>query len=64
MSLCPIEAPRRGCIAARLSTFDFQASGFYEWLGYASYGRLDGYPADHTVHHLRKDLVKRPDERA
>jgi len=49
---------------ARLTTFDFQASGFYERLGYVSYGRLDGYPTDHTVHYLRKDLVKRPDERA
>ncbi len=48
---------------ARLTTFDFQASGFYERLGYVSYGRLDGYPAGHTVHYLRKDLVKRPDER-
>jgi len=57
------EARQRGCIAARLSTFDFQASGFYERLGYVSYGRLDGYPTDHTVHYLRKDLVKRSDER-
>ncbi len=58
------EARQRGCVAARLSTFDFQASGFYERLGYVSYGRLDGYPADHTVHYFRKDLLKRPDERA
>ena len=57
------EARQRGCSAARLSTFDFQAPGFYERLGYVSYGRLDGYPAGHTVHYLRKDLVKRPDER-
>jgi hypothetical protein len=55
---------RRGNgVAARLSTFDFQAPG-YERLGYMSYGRLDGYPAGHTVHYLRKDLAKRPDERA
>jgi ribosomal protein S18 acetylase RimI-like enzyme len=52
------EARQRGCVAARLSTWDFQALGFYERLGYLPYGRLDGYPAGHTVHYLRKDLTE------
>jgi ribosomal protein S18 acetylase RimI-like enzyme len=51
------EARRRGCAAARLSTWDFQALGFYQRLGYVPYGRLDGYPPGRTVHYLRRELA-------
>jgi ribosomal protein S18 acetylase RimI-like enzyme len=50
------EAVERGCTAARLSTWDFQALEFYRRLGYLPCGRLDEYPPGHSVHHLRKEL--------
>ncbi len=46
----------RGCLHARLDTFDFQARGFYERLGYTVYGALDGFPLGHTQFHLAKLL--------
>lgn len=46
----------RGCVHARLDTFDFQARGFYERHGYAVYGRLDGFPAGHVHYAMRKAL--------
>jgi ribosomal protein S18 acetylase RimI-like enzyme len=48
------EAIRRGCRQAHLDTFDFQARGFYERLGYEVFGVLDDYPAGHTRYFLRK----------
>lgn len=45
-----------GCRHARVDTFDFEARGFYENLGYRVYGQLDGFPAGHTHFHLRKDF--------
>jgi ribosomal protein S18 acetylase RimI-like enzyme len=58
MECAETEARRRGCAAARFSTWDFQALGFYERLGYTPYGRLENYPAGHTVYYLRKELTE------
>src|SRR5262245_59810312 len=38
------EARRRGCIGVFLDTFDFQARGFYEKLGYTVFATQDDYP--------------------
>jgi ribosomal protein S18 acetylase RimI-like enzyme len=54
MRLAEREAIRRGCRHAHLDTFDFQARGFYEGLGYEVFGVLDDYPAGHTRYFLRK----------
>jgi len=48
------EAIRRGCHGAYLETFDFQAPGFYDRLGYSVFGRLDDTPSGHTRFFLRK----------
>lgn len=48
------EAQRRGCHGAYLETFDFQAPGFYQRLGYAVFGRLENTPPGHTRFFLRK----------
>lgn len=48
------EAVRRGCRGSYLDTFDFQARGFYEKLGYAVFGSLEETPAGHTRFFLRK----------
>jgi GNAT superfamily N-acetyltransferase len=51
------EAIRRGCSAASLDTFSFQARGFYERLGYSVFGTLDDYPPGHSRFYLTKQLV-------
>jgi len=52
------EARRRGCVVARLSTWDFQALSLYKRLGYVPYGMLEDYPPGHTVYYLRKGLTE------
>ena len=54
-----LEAADLGAQGCFLSTFDFQAPGFYQRLGYEVYGELPGYPPGHTTFHLRKWLVRR-----
>jgi GNAT superfamily N-acetyltransferase len=39
------EAVARGCHSVWLDTFQFQARGFYERLGYSCFGELKSYPA-------------------
>jgi GNAT superfamily N-acetyltransferase len=39
------EAVARGCHSVWLDTFEFQALGFYERMGYACFGELKNYPA-------------------
>lgn len=51
------EAAHRGCRHAYLDTFDFQALGFYEKLGYEVFGFLEDFPADHRRYFLRKRLL-------
>jgi len=38
------EAVARGCHSVWLDTFEFQARGFYERLGYTCFGELKKYP--------------------
>ena len=49
-------ARERGCPNARVDTFDFEARGFYEKLGYRVYGELAGFPRGHSHLHLAKRL--------
>lgn len=51
-----VEAARRGCHAASLDTFSFQARGFYERLGYAVFGILDDCPPGHRRFYMTKRL--------
>ena len=46
----------RGCRGSWLGTFDFQARGFYERLGYEVFAELPGFPPGHSHYHLRKDF--------
>jgi GNAT superfamily N-acetyltransferase len=52
-------AAERGCRGAWLGTFDFQARGFYERLGYTVFGELTGFPGGHTHYHLWKSFTPR-----
>lgn len=49
-------AIQRGCQYAHLTTFSFQARGFYEKHGYYVVGELHDYPPGGTYFWLRKDL--------
>jgi GNAT superfamily N-acetyltransferase len=48
----------RGCTGAMLTTFEHQARPFYEKLGYAVFGTLEGYPAGTRQYHLCKRLSR------
>jgi GNAT superfamily N-acetyltransferase len=56
MRLAETEAQRRGCHASRLTTYSFQAKGFYEQLGYRVVGQYDDYPPGEVHYALRKDF--------
>ena len=45
-----------GCVGAKLDTYEFQAKPFYEKLGYAVFGILEGYPANTRTYYLQKSL--------
>ncbi len=45
-----------GCGHARLNTFDFEARGFYEKLGYTVAFEIENFPAGHSQFRLVKDL--------
>lgn len=49
-------ALKRGCTAAHLETFSFQARPLYEKLGYEVFGTLEDYPPGHTFYFMRKKL--------
>jgi len=50
-------AAARGCVGAWLTTFTFQAGGFYEGLGYTVFGRLEDSPPGSDRIFLRKRWV-------
>jgi GNAT superfamily N-acetyltransferase len=49
-------ARERGCVGAWLTTFPFQARGFYEKLGYAVFAELENSPDDNARLFMRKTL--------
>ncbi len=54
------EALSRGCHNAWLDTFEFQARGFYERLGYQCFGELADYPPGFSRYFMRKTLRPAP----
>lgn len=54
MKLAEDEAIARGCRGAWLDTFEFQARGFYEGLGYEVFGEIADYPAGFARYFLKK----------
>ncbi|WP_319463624.1 GNAT family N-acetyltransferase [Micromonospora sp. RTP1Z1] len=54
------EARRRGCTEISVSSFSFQAPGFYRRHGYSDTGIRDGIPGGHVDHHFWKPLVENP----
>jgi GNAT superfamily N-acetyltransferase len=52
------EAIARGCHSAWLDTFEFQARGFYEKLGYSLFGELSDYPPGFARYFMKKALAR------
>lgn len=57
LALAEVEAQARGCRYAHLTTFSFQAQGFYEKAGYQTVGALENFPPGATYFWLRKDFA-------
>jgi GNAT superfamily N-acetyltransferase len=49
-------ALERGCVGAWLTTFTFQARGFYEKLGYRLFGEIENSPRDNIRLLMKKRL--------
>lgn len=58
MSRAESEAIVRGCHSAWLDTYEFQARGFYERLGYSCFGELADYPPGFARYFMKKVLTK------
>jgi GNAT superfamily N-acetyltransferase len=56
LALAESEAMKRGCHAAWLDTFEFQARAFYEKAGYTCFASLADYPRGSSRYFMRKDL--------
>lgn len=50
------EARERGCQVIILSSYSFQAPGFYRQRGYSQAGQIDGCPPTHTNYYFKKTL--------
>ena len=50
------EARLRGCKAALVDTFDFQAPSFYQKLGYSAFATLHEFPPGHSRIYYQKQL--------
>jgi len=50
------EARMQGCHGVFLTTFSFQAPGFYEKFGYEAVADIPDYPKGYTYHVLKKTL--------
>jgi ribosomal protein S18 acetylase RimI-like enzyme len=49
-------ALQHGCDRIYLDTFDYQAPGFYEKLGFRVFGKLEDYPPGHRRFYLVKQI--------
>lgn len=57
MEMAEQEAIKRGCTIALTDTFSWQATGFYEKLGYTLCGKVEGYPEGASLSYYFKKLV-------
>jgi GNAT superfamily N-acetyltransferase len=57
MAAAATEARSRGCLGVYVDTLSFQATSFYEKLGFTVFGMLDDCPPGHQRLFLQKRLV-------
>ncbi len=58
MRIAEREALQRGCHGSWLDTFEFQARGFYERIGYECFGELPNYPGGFSRFFMKKTLTQ------
>lgn len=56
LALAEQRSQERGCRRAFLTTYSFQARGFYEKAGYVVVGALEDYPPGAIYYWMRKDF--------
>lgn len=56
LRMAEAEARARGCARVMLTTYSFQARGFYAKEGYRVVGELADYPPGSTYYCMRKDF--------
>lgn len=56
LNIVEADAINMGCYISYLSTYDFQAKGFYLKNGYEVFGILEDCPKGHKLYHLSKRL--------
>jgi len=56
LRMAEAEARTRDCVHVMLTTYSFQARGFYEKEGYRVVGEMAGYPPGAVYYWMRKDL--------
>lgn len=56
LRMAEAEAKQRGCAHVMLTTYSFQARGFYEKEGYRVVGEMIDYPPGAAYYWMRKDL--------
>jgi ribosomal protein S18 acetylase RimI-like enzyme len=56
LRMAEAEARTRGCAHVMLTTYSFQARGFYEKEGYRVVGEMAGYPPGAAYYWMRKGL--------
>ena len=56
LRMAETEAKARGCSQVMLTTYSFQARGFYEKEGYRVVGEMVGYPPGAVYYWMRKGL--------
>ena len=56
LRMAEAEARTRDCVHVMLTTYSFQARGFYEKEGYRVVGEMAGYPPGAMYYWMRKDL--------
>lgn len=57
MTMAEEVAREKNCVGIWLDTFDFQAPGFYQNLGFTEFGHLDDFPPGHTRYYFKKHLA-------
>ena len=50
-------AKEKNCTISHLSTYDFQAKGFYEKSGYIVFGILENCPEGHKCYYMSKKIL-------
>jgi len=54
MAAAETEARHRGCLGVHVDTFSFQATSFYQKLGFTVFGVLDNFPPGHQRLYFQK----------